>query len=399
MMPIDYPADFEAIVGAALAHPCIIDSRGNLYELRDDASTVLVAGPETGGNVRFQGAGSGGELAWAAAQERLFVRFGESAQTIQAALPRAGSGGNLPEYRRSALTVVSPSSAYLVHNTEEALYCFSVTRDGIRLCAKIEGYKGYGVMKEGGDLYVFGMHTRVHKIVKPWFSKTEGFSLKYGIGALLRIDLPNGCVETSAATKTKKALVAAWKADAHETEDRYVRPLLEVWLDSFETAKGRVLIGGVMDERLPEFDDTFEEPHPADFAGIALYRWKEGASAELLRLLRGVRYTGRMKGPKGELLYFSKQKDPRNAFTEHVLALQVSADMQSPLLPVAFDWAEENLLTVQFDPIHDARVGVVAAVTTKIRNVPLPYRRHIATSDDGFTWRFVHALPEQLQNP
>jgi hypothetical protein len=395
MNPIDYPADFETTVGAALAHPCCVDSRGNLYALRDDGATVLVAGPETGTNVQFQDAGSGQQVAWAVAQERLFVRFNEGEQTIQAALPRTCDSIGLPAYRRSALTVASSSSAYLVHNTEEALYCFTITSDGIRMCAKVEGHKGFGAWVEGGDLYVFGMRTRIHKIVKPWFSKAQGFSLKYGIGTLVRIDLSSGDVHIDAAADTKKALVAAWKVVAGESEDRYVKPLLEVWLDSVETEQGRVLIGGVMDARLPEFDDTSEEPHPADFVGIALYRWREGKEVELLRLLRDVRYIGRMARPDGEMLYFVKQEDPRDVFADRPFALRVTSDMQSPLLPLAFDWAQENLWTVQFEPCHDARVGAAAAVTTKIRNTPLPYRRHLAMSDDGLAWRFVHALPEQ----
>jgi hypothetical protein len=44
--PIDYPADFEVTVSAALAHPCRVDSRGNLYALRDDGASILIAGPE-----------------------------------------------------------------------------------------------------------------------------------------------------------------------------------------------------------------------------------------------------------------------------------------------------------------------------------------------------------------
>lgn len=395
MKPIDYPADFEGAVGAALAHPCFIDSRGNLYTLRQDGATVLVAGPETGTNVQFQNAGSGQHIAWAVTQERLFVRFNEGAQANQAALPRTGSSGYLPEYHRSIMTAMSTSNAYLVHNTPDELYCFAVSPEGVRQLAKVDRHNGRGAFVEGRNLYVFGMRTRIHKIVKPWFSKAEGFSLKYGIGTLVRIDLSSGGVHIDAATDAKKALVAAWKADAGASEDRYVKPLLEVWLDSVETAHGRVLIGGVMDERLPEFDDTSEEPHPADFVGIALYRWREGKEVELLRLLRGIRYVGRMARSGGELLYFVKQDDSRDVFAEIPLALRVTSDMQSPLLPLAFDWAQENLWTVDFDPCHDARVGAVAAVTTKMRNTPLPYRRHLAMSDDGLAWRFVHALPEQ----
>ena len=65
MKPIDYPADFEGTVTAALSYPCFIDSRGNLYSLRDDGATVLVSGPDVGTNVRFQSVGSSRQLAWA----------------------------------------------------------------------------------------------------------------------------------------------------------------------------------------------------------------------------------------------------------------------------------------------------------------------------------------------
>jgi hypothetical protein len=196
------------------------------------------------------------------------------------------------------------------------------------------------------------------------------------------------------ATDTKKALIAAWMAEVDESDDRYVKPLLEAWLDSVETAQGRVLIGGVMDGRLPEFDDTFEEPDPLDFDGIALYRLHEGKKVELLRLLRGVRYIGRMAGPEGELLYFVKRDDPHDVFTERHLAMRVSPDMQSPLLPLVFDWAEENRRTVRFDPIYGERVGAIAAVTTQIGDT-YPHRQHFAMSDDGLSWRFVHPLSGQ----
>jgi hypothetical protein len=395
MKQIDYPIDFDGTVAAALAHPCCIDSRGNLYALRDDGATVLVMGPESGVNVQFQDAGSSQGVAWAITQERVFIRFNEGAQIIQAALPRTRDSIGLPTYRRSALAVTSASRAYLVHNTEEALYCFDIAPDGIRLCAKVEGYKAFGAWKDGDDLHVFGMRTRIHKIVKPWFSTAEGFSLKYGIGTLMRIDLSSGRVRVDAASDAKKALVSAWRADAGDGEDRYVRPLLEVWLDSVETAQGRVLIGGIMDERSPEFDDTSEEPHPADFVGIALYRRQGGRGIEFVRLLRGARYVGRIGRSDGDLLYFVKQDDPRDVFTGRHFSLRVTSDMQLPLMPIAFDWADENLWTVQFDPCHDARVGAVAAATTKVRNAPLPYRRHLAMSDDGVAWRFVHAFPEQ----
>lgn len=396
MTLIDYPADFDAAVTAALAHPCFIDSRGNLYALRDDGATVLVAGPETGTNVQFQGAGSSQWIAWAAAQERLFVRFNEGAQCIRATLPRTRDSIGLPAYRRSALAVASPSSAYLVHNTEDSLYCFAVAPDGIRLCAKVEGHKGFGAWAEGGNLYVFGMRTRIHHETKATIDTALlGFWFKHGIGTLLRIDLSSERVHIDSATDTKKALVAAWMAEAGESDDRYVKPLLEAWLDSVETAQGRVLIGAIADYRPSEWDLVGEEPRPFDFDGIALYRWHEGQKVELLRLLRGVRYIGRMAGPEGELLYFVKRDDPRDDFTDRHFAVRVSPDMQSPLLPLAFDWAEENLWTVQFDPSHDERIGAIAAVTTKIRDTPLPYRRHLAMSDDGLAWRFVHELPDQ----
>lgn len=395
MKSIDYPTDFEGTVGSALAHPYFIDSRGNLYVMYEDGATVLMAGPETGTNIQFQNARSGQQVAWAVTQERLFVRFNDSAQTIQATLPLASSSGYLPEYCRSTMIVTSPSNAYLVHNTLDVLYCFAVSPDGMRQLVKVDRQNGRGAWVEGENLYVFGMRSRIHKIVKQWFSKAEGFSLKYGIGTLMRIDLSNGEVHTNTAADTMRGLVAAWKEDVGESEDRYVKPLLEVWLDSVETVQGRVLIGGVMDERLPEFDDTSEEPHPADFVGIALYRWREGKEVELLRLLRGVRYVGRMAMTDGELLYFVKQEDPLDVFTDRFLALRVTSDMQSTLLPLTFDWSEESLWTAQFSSYYDARVGAVAAVTTKIRDMPLPYRRHLAMSDDGLIWRFVHSLPEK----
>lgn len=399
MKPIEYPADFDAAVAAALAYPCFIDSSGNLYVLRTDGATVLVAGPSTGTNVRFQGAGSGQQIAWAAAQERLFVRFNESAQCIQAGLPRVRDAQGVPEYRRSALAVASPSSAYLVHNTEDALYCFAVAPDGICLCAKVEGHKGFGAWVEGGKLYIFGMRTRIHHETKATINTTLlGFWFKHGIGTLLQIDLSSGHVHIESATDTKKMLVATWGADAGESDDRYVKPLLEAWLDSVETTGGRVLIGGIADYRPPGgpggLDVIIEEPNPLDFDGIALYRWREGEKVELLRLLRGVHYIGRIAGPEVELLYFVKPEDPRDEFKDRYFAMRVSPDMQSPLLPLAFDWAEGSLWTVQFDPSHVLRVGAIASVTTKKRDSPLSYRRHLAMSENGFDWRFVHQLPD-----
>lgn len=399
MKPIKYPTDFDAAVAAALAHPCFIDSSGNLYVLRDDGATVLVAGPSTGTDVRFQGAGSGRQIAWVAAQERLFVRFNESAQCTQAALPRVRDAQGVPEYRRSALAVASPSNAYLVHNTEDALYCFAVAPDGIRLCAKVMGHKGFGAWMEGGNLYIFGMRTRIHHETKSTISTTLlGFWFKHGIGTLLQIDLSSGRVRIDSATDTKKALIAAWVADAGESDDRYVKPLLEAWLDSVKTNGGRVLIGAIADYRPPGgpdgLDVIIEEPSPLDFVGIALYRWREGKKVELLRLLHGFHYIGRIAGPEVELLYFVKPDDPCDEFKDCYFAMRVSPDMQSPLLPLAFDWAKGSLWTVQFDPSHVLRVGAIASVTTKLRDTALPYRRHLAMSENGFDWRFVHPLPD-----
>lgn len=395
MNPIDYPVNFDSVVMATLAHPCFIDSRGNLYALRDDGAIMLVAGPECGTQVQFQGAGSDRHLAWAVTQEILFVHFHKNGQSIRAALPRTRDSIGIPTYRRSMLAVTLSSSAYLVHNTEDALYCFAVSPEGIRLCAKFEGHKGFGAWVEGGNLFVIGMRTRIHKTGKYWFSQGEWFSLKYGVGTVLRIELSNGRTHIDSAAGTKKALVAAWTADAGDSDDRYVKPLLEVWLDGIETARGRVLIGGIMDGRLSEFDDTFDEPHPSDFVGIALYRWREGEAPELLRLLRGVNYIGKMVDSTGEMLYFVKRENPRDVFTDRHYAMRVSPDMQSPLLPVTFDWANENLWTAQFNPGYDERVGAIAAVSTKIRDTPLPYQRHLAMSDNGLIWRFVHELPSQ----
>lgn len=394
MKAINYPADFDSTVIAALAHPCFSDSRGNLYALREDGATVLVAGPESESNVQFQCAGSSQKLAWAATQERLFVSFNEGTQHAHATLPRSRDSIGLPEYRRSVLAMASPSSAYLVHNTPDALYCFAVSPGGANLLAKVERHNGRGAWMEGGTLYVFGMRTRIHKVGKNWLSKGEWFSLKYGIGTLLRIDLSNGRVHIHPAADTKKALVLAWIADAGKSEDRYVKPVLEAWLDSFETEGGRVLIGAVADQRQPESDYIFEEPDPFDFDGIAMYRWREG-KVELLRLLRGLCYIGQMPIPEGTLLYFIKQADNKSdSFNNPRFAMRVTSDMHSPLLPVVFDWAEENLRTVQFEPSHDDRVGAIAAVTTQVRGTPLPYRRHLAMSDDGIAWRFVHQLPD-----
>ena len=395
MKAINYPADFDSVVTAALAHSCFIDSGGNLYGLRDDGATVLVAGPQTGSNVQFQAAGSGQQLAWAVTQERFFISFNEGAQSVHATLPRAGDSGNLSEYHRSVVAAASPSSAYLVHNTPDALYCFAVSPEGASLLAKVERHNGRGAWAEGGNLYVFGMRTRIHKTGKYLFSKGEWFSLKYGIGTLLRIDLSSKRVHIDLAADTKKALVAAWVADAGESEDSYVKPLLEVWLDSFDTGGGRVLIGAVADQRQSESDYTFEEPHPLDFDGTTFYRWRDG-KIELLRLLRGLCYVGQMAGPEGVLLYFIKRADNKSdSFNDLRFAMRVSADMQSPLLPVVFDWVEENLRTVQFEPSHVDRIGAIAAVTTQVRNTPIPYRRHLATSDDGIVWRFAHQLPDQ----
>lgn len=391
MNPIDYPRDFDAAVVAALANPCFIDSSGNLYILRDDGATVLVAGPDTGTNVRFQGAGSSRNFAWAVAQERLFVRFNEGTQFLYAALPHVRDVKGVPQYRRSTLSVVSPSCAYLVHNTADAFFCFAVAPDGLRLCAKVEGHKGFGAWVAGGNLYAFGMRTRIRKTGKYRFWEGEWFSLKYGIGALLRINLSSGRVHIESATNIKTALVTAWRTDADESEDRYVKPLPEVWLDSIETEQGRVLVCGVMDGRMPEFDDTFEEPDPNDFVGIALYRWSEGGKPALLRLLRGVRYIGKMAG---ELLYFVKRENPRDVYRDRHFAMRVSPDMRSPLLPVTFDWAVENLWTAQFDPCYDERVGAIAAVSIKMRDRH-SYQYHLAMSADGLVWRFVHALPTQ----
>lgn len=397
MEPITYPADLEDAVITALSHPSFIDSRGNLYSLRDDGATVLVAGPETGSQVQFQGAGSNRQLAWAATQERLFVSFNEGEKHIHATLLRAGSSGNLSEYHRSVLTVTSSSSAYLIHNIPEAVCCYAVSPEGISLLAKVERHNGRGAWLEDGSLYLFGMRTRIHKTGKHWFSKGEWFSLKYGIGTLLRIDLASGRVHIDSAADTKKTLVAAWITDAVKHEDRHVKPLLEAWLDSIETAQGRVLIGAVIDQRQPESDYTFEEPHPLDFDGTTFYRWHAG-KIELLRLLPGLCYLGQMAGPEGVLLYFVKRADNQNdSFNDPRFVMQVSADMQSPLLPLVFDWTEESLRTVQFEPSYEDRVGFIAAVTTQIRDTPLPYRRHLSMSDDGIAWRFVHQLPDQQE--
>lgn len=395
MMSIDYPSDFNASIAAALAHPCLIDSRGNLYVLREDGATVLVAGPEAYGSVQFQGVGSGPTLSWAATQERLFVCFAEGEHQVQALLPCASTSGQLPEYRRCILNVVSPSIAYFLHNTPDALYCFAVSTSGVSLVTQVDRHNGRGAWLEEGNLYVFGMRSRIRKTGKYVFSKGEWFSLKYGIGMLARIELSSGRVYIDSAEATNKALAAAWKTDTGEGEHTYVKPKLEAWLDSVETTQGRVLIGGIMDERPSEFDDTFEEPQPSDFSGIALYRWHGQKDMELLRLLRGVRYIGRMTGSAGEVLYFVRGDDPRDVFTDQHYAMRVSPDMQSPLMPLAFDWADRNLWTVQFDPSWDERVGAMAAVTTKIRDTPLPYRRHLALSNDGLAWRLAHPLPEE----
>lgn len=410
MKAIDYPADFDNVVTAALARPCFIDSRGNLYVLRDDGATELVAGPETGSNVQFQGAGSNRQLAWTATQERLFVSFNEGAKHVHATLPHVRDSIKLPSYRRSVLVAVSSSSAYLVHNTPDALYCFAVAPESVSLLAKVERHNGRGAWVEGGNLYVFGMRTRIHKTGKHWLGKGEWFSLKYGIGTLLRIDLSSRRVHIDSAADTTKALVAEWMAQVENCqsghvwpdryirtpmlEDQHVKPLLEAWLDSIETEHGRVLIGAVADKRQPESDLTFEEPHPLDFEGIAFYRWRDG-KVELLHLMRGVRYVGQMAVPDGVLLYFVKPEDQRDEFKDRHFAMRVSADMQSPLILLAFDWAEENLRTVQFEPSYDERVGSIASVTTQIRDTPLPYRRHLAMSDDGIAWRFVHQLLDQ----
>lgn len=393
-MSIDYLTDFDAYVIAALAHPCFIDSRGNLYVLRDDGATVIVAGPDTEIAVQFQGVGSSQQIAWAATQERLLVCFNEGAQHVQALLPRSRSSGYLPEYRRSFFTAVSPSTAYFVHNTPEALYCFAVSTAGASLIAKVDGHNGRGIYLEGENLYVFGMRSRIHKTGRYRFSKGEWFSLTYGIGTILRIDLSSGRVHIDSATDTKKELVAAWKADAGQSDNRYVKPLLEAWLDCVETAQGLVLIGGIMDERPSEFDDAFEEPQPSDFCGVALYRWHIGQEAKLLRLLPDVRYIGRMAEPDGDLFYFVKQEDPHDVFKDRHFAMRVSRDMQSPLIELTFDWAKENLWTVKFEPCYAVRLGAIAAVTTKLRDTPLPYRRHLAMSENGFNWRFIHPLPD-----
>lgn len=114
---------------------------------------------------------------------------------------------------------------------------------------------------------------------------------------------------------------------------------------------------------------------------------------ELIRLLHGVRYIGRVTVAADELLYFAKCADPNDVYKESLFALSVTSDMSFPVLPVTFDWAAENVWTDQFDSCSDSRIGPVAAVTTKLRHEPLPYRRHLAMSDDGSSWRFVHVLP------
>lgn len=400
METIEYPVDMENTLFAALSQPSFIDSRGNLYVLHDGGATVLVSGPETGSNIQFQGAGSSRQFSWAVTQERLFAYFYDG-DHLSAPLPRGGDSIKLPMYRRSVLAVTSSSSGYLLHNTESALYCFAVEPNGISLLAKVDRHNGRGAWVENGNLYIFGMRMRVHRTGKSWFNpKSEWFTLKRGIGALLRIDLKTKRLHIDSAGDTKKALKAAWLADAGDTKARFVQPLLEAWVGSFETEQGRILIGAVADKRLSEWDDTFEEPNPLDFEGTAFYRWRDG-KVELLRLLRGARYIGQMAGSDGLVLFFS---DADNDFRDEdrYLVMRASPDVQSPLIPVRFDWVTDNLLTAQFEPSYDDRVGAIATATTQghdIHHIPVIYRRHLAMSDDGITWRFVHQLPDQITVP
>jgi hypothetical protein len=357
-----------------------------------------VAGPEAGtGNVQFQSAGSERNVAWAATQERLFIAFDECAQTNCFTLPTTLDSMRLSSYRRSVLVPGSSTRAYLIHNTQDAVYCFAVSPSEANICARVGQHNGRGAWVEGGSLYLFGMRKRKRRDEMSWFNpKRAWVTLNHGIATLMRIDLQNGCVDVDSAADTKKTLRAAWIEGAAEGEDRDVKPLLEAWVGSVETVAGRVLIGAIADERRSESDDTFEEPTPLDFEGVAFYRRCDGKVA-LLRLLRGIRYVSQLRGPSGAMLFFMRRENQHDAFSDRYFAMLTSVDMQSSMIPLVFDWEEGNLRTVQFDPSYDDRVGFIAAVTTQMRDAPLPYRRHFAMSTDGIAWHIVDCLPDQRE--
>ena len=387
------PTNLCDSIDKVLMQPCFIDSRGNLYILRGDGATIQVIDSETGSCIRLQAVGSNQKIAWAVAQESLFVCFNEAKKYIYASLPKLRDTKGLPEYRRSNLFAMSSTSTYLIHNTEDTLYCFAISPEQVHLCAKIKKYRGFGAWLDGKNLYVYGMRTRIHHENKNTvWSSFLGFWFKPGIGAVIRIGLSDGQVHEIGAGDTKKMLAAAWTTSAGDSDDRHVYPLLEAWLDSVETEKGRILIGAIADQRPGGMDIIIEEPNPLDFVGIAFYRWNT-ESFELLRVLRGVRYIGKMAGAGEVLLYFISREGQLDGYKDSYYAMRVSADMDVPFIPLTFDWEKNQLRTTRFEPWYDERVVFFATMSTQIRDT-YPCQHYLAMSEDGITWRSVHQLPE-----